>query len=113
MPGQPKPNRRAVSTHHGGRRDRDSPTRTRQEGKPEPMSRFTKKRTLMLVSATVLLTAGIAVAYFTTTGSGTGTGSVGTSSAMTLHGTVAGTLYPGVSSTVNLTVDNPSSSHQP
>ena len=76
------------------------------------MSRFTKKRTLMLVSATVLLTAGIAVAYFTTTGSGTGTGSVGTSSAMTLHGTVASTLYPGVSSTVNLTVDNPSSGHQ-
>ena len=39
-----------------------------------------------------------AIAYFTSTGSGTGTATVGSSSAVTLHGTVTGNLYPGSSS---------------
>jgi hypothetical protein len=56
--------------------------------------------------------AGIAYAYFSTTGSGTGTASVGTSSALTLHGSTSGSMYPGTSTTVSFTADNPSSGHQ-
>jgi hypothetical protein len=56
-----------------------------------------------------LVAAGVAMAYFTSAGSGTGTATVGASSNLTLHGTVAGSLYPGGSSTVNFTVDNPAS----
>lgn len=76
------------------------------------LNRFTKRRTLLAGAVVVLLTAGAAVAYFSTSGSGTGTAAVGTSSALTLHGTVGSTLYPGVSGTVSFTVDNPSSGHQ-
>lgn len=75
-------------------------------------SRFARKRTLIAGAAVVLVTAGAALAYFSTTGSGTGTATVGTSSALTLHGAVGTTLYPGVSGTVSFTVDNPSSGHQ-
>lgn len=56
--------------------------------------------------------AGAAYAYFTSSGAGTGTGSVGTSSALTVHGTTAGPLYPGSSTTVSFTVDNPSNGHE-
>jgi hypothetical protein len=52
------------------------------------------------------------VAYFTSGGSGTGTATVGTSSTFTIHGTTTSTLYPGTSTPVNFTVDNPSSGHQ-
>ncbi len=48
------------------------------------------------------------LAYFTSQGSGTGTATVGNSSNVTLHGTVTSTLYPGSSSPVTFTVDNPS-----
>ncbi|HEY1524112.1 MAG TPA: hypothetical protein VGF70_13955 [Solirubrobacteraceae bacterium] len=73
-----------------------------------------KRKTLIAVSAVVLTLAlgGAAVAYFTASGSGTGTASVGTSSALTLHGSTSGSLYPGTSSTVSFTADNPSSGHQ-
>lgn len=53
-----------------------------------------------------------AYAYFTTTGSGTGSGTTGTNSALTLHATTSPNLYPGSSSTVSFTVDNPSPGHQ-
>lgn len=56
--------------------------------------------------------AGSAFAYFTSTGAGTGSGTTGTNSAVVLHGTVVDTLYPGTSSTVSFTVDNPSPGHQ-
>ena len=59
-----------------------------------------------------LILAAVAYAYFTASGSGTGTGSVGTSSALTIHGTAGSTLYPGTSSTVTFTADNPSSGSQ-
>jgi hypothetical protein len=74
------------------------------------MSRFVlRKRVLIpLCIAGGLAVAGVAMAYFTSAGSGTGTATVGTSSNVTLHGAVAGTLYPGASATVNFTVDNPS-----
>jgi hypothetical protein len=74
------------------------------------MGRFiTRKGVLIPLGVVVgLVVAGIAVAYFTSTGSGTGTATVGASSNVTLHGAVAGSLYPGASSTVTFTVDNPS-----
>src|SRR5579863_10185497 len=73
---------------------------------------FNKKRSLALSGLLLLLLAGGAVAYFTTSGSGTGTATVGTNSALTIHGTSASTLYPGTSSTVSFTVDNPSAGNQ-
>lgn len=78
------------------------------------MSRILRKPKLaaLVVGVGVVAIAGIAYAFFTTSGAGTGTASVGTSSALTIHGTSASTLYPGTSSTVSFTVDNPSSGHQ-
>jgi hypothetical protein len=75
--------------------------------------RFSRKIKVAL-GATVasVAIAGAAFAYFTTTGAGTGTGSTGTSTALVIHGTAATPLYPGTSSTVNFTVDNPSPGHQ-
>jgi hypothetical protein len=61
-----------------------------------------------VVAFALLAMAGAALAYFTSTGSGTGTATVGSSSAITLHGSIASSLYPGSSSTVTFTVDNPS-----
>lgn len=75
------------------------------------LGRITKKP-LLIAAAALLLAAGAAIAYFSTNGSGTGTATVGTSSALTIHGTSGTTLYPGVSSGVSFTVDNPSSGHQ-
>jgi hypothetical protein len=61
-----------------------------------------------------LVFAAGAVAYFTTAGSGTGTAAVGdtTSTPLTIHGSSATTLLPGVSSTVTFTVDNPSPGYE-
>lgn len=74
------------------------------------MSRIAKRRGLVALGCVVAIAAaGAAVAYFTSTGSGTGTATVGSSSAVTLHATVSSTLYPGASSPVSFTVDNPSS----
>jgi hypothetical protein len=75
------------------------------------MGGFVKRKGVLIPVSVILglAVAGIAVAYFTSTGSGTGTATVGASSNLTLHGTVAGSLYPGASSTVNFTLDNPSS----
>jgi hypothetical protein len=74
---------------------------------------FTKRRVIVLT--VVALAAGLgagAYAYFTTTGSGTGSATVGTSSAVTIHGTTTTTLYPGTSTEVDFTIDNPSTGHQ-
>jgi hypothetical protein len=72
-----------------------------------------KRRVLVALGTVVAIAAvGAAIAYFTTSGSGTGSASVGSSSAVTIHGTVSGALYPGSSATVNFTVDNPSSGSQ-
>lgn len=77
------------------------------------MSLLDKRRMLAaLASLCILAIAAAAYAYFTTTGSGTATATVGTSSPVTLKGTVTGNLYPGSSSPVSLTVDNPSSGKQ-
>ncbi len=72
-----------------------------------------KKRVLVPISIlAALIVAGAAIAYFTSTGSGTGTATVGSTRAVTLHGTAATTLYPGTTSSVSFTVDNPSSGTQ-
>ena len=77
------------------------------------MNWSTKKRALLATACICALgVAGAAVAYFTTTGSGTGTATVGSSTAVTVKATVAGAVYPGSSSTVSFTVDNPSSGAQ-
>lgn len=74
---------------------------------------ITKRRALLALACTCMLAlAGGAYAYFTTTGSGTVTATVGSGSAVTLKGTVTGNLYPGSSSSVSLTVDNPSAGKQ-
>lgn len=77
------------------------------------MDRVTRKRMVSaLAVVAVLAIAAVAYGYFSTTGSGTATATVGSSSALTIHGTVSGNLYPGSSSTVTFTVDNPSSGKQ-
>lgn len=77
------------------------------------MQWFSKKRALLLGTTAVVLTLAVgAYAYFTSTGSGTVTATVGSSSAVTIKGTVGSSLYPGGSATVTFTVDNPSSAAQ-
>ena len=76
------------------------------------MSWITRKRAVAHGCAGALAVAGIAFAYFTSSGSGTGTATAGSSSAVTLHATVGSNLYPGTSSPVSFTVDNPSSGSQ-
>jgi hypothetical protein len=77
------------------------------------MNSLNRKRVIIgLAGVCVVAIAAVAYAYFTSTGSGTATATVGTSSAVTIKGTVSGNLYPGSSSTVTLTVDNPSSGKQ-
>jgi O-acetylhomoserine/O-acetylserine sulfhydrylase-like pyridoxal-dependent enzyme len=56
----------------------------------------------------LLVVAGGAYAYFTSSGGGTGAATVGTSTPIVVHGTSASTLYPGTSSVVSFTVDNAS-----
>jgi len=74
---------------------------------------ITKKRAFIALGCTcALAVAGVAFAYFTSNGSGTGSAAVGSSSAVTLHATIANSLYPGSSSPVSFTVDNPSSGVQ-
>jgi hypothetical protein len=74
------------------------------------MTSTLKKRALVAFACTcAIAVAGAALAYFTSTGAGTGTATVGSSSAVTLHASVPTNLYPGTSSTVSFTVDNPSS----
>ncbi len=77
------------------------------------MGWITRKRALAVLGcACAIGVAGIAVGYFTSSGSGTGTATVGSSSAVTLHATISSSLYPGSSSPVSFTVDNPSSGVQ-
>jgi hypothetical protein len=72
------------------------------------MTRFFRKKGFVLIL--LLLALGVAAvagyAYFSATGSGTAPAAIGTSTALTLHGSSASTLYPGRSSTISFTVDN-------
>ena len=71
-----------------------------------------KKRTIGVLSViAVVAVAGLAVAYWTTTGSGSGSGSVAASNGtLVLHGTITSPLTPGGSSAVPFTADNAGSS---
>ena len=85
------------------------------------MGFISRKKAAVMAGVAAVAGGGIvAVAYFTTTGSGSGTGSVGTSAAVTVHqfniaysnSLTDNVLLPGTSATVTFTVDNPSSGHQ-
>ncbi len=77
------------------------------------MGWITRKRALAAVGCTcALAVAGIALGYFTSSGSGTGSAAVGSSAVVTLHASISSNLYPGSSSPVSFTVDNPSSGVQ-
>jgi hypothetical protein len=66
-----------------------------------------KKRALVLGAVAMLAVAGVAVAYWTTTGSGEGSGKVAASNGtLVLHGTITEALTPGGSSPVTFTADN-------
>jgi hypothetical protein len=91
------------------------PTTPASHRKPKEknMRELTRKRALTALGGVCAVAlAATAYAYFTSSGSGTGTASVGTSSSVTLHATVSSSLYPGSSSPVSFTVDNPSSGTQ-
>ncbi len=69
------------------------------------MNRITGKRAILTIACVVAVgIAAVAYAYFTSTGSGTATATVGTSSAVTIKGTVSGTLYPGACQGATLTL---------
>ncbi|MGB2711422.1 MAG: hypothetical protein WBC33_07880 [Conexibacter sp.] len=74
------------------------------------MRKLMRKRVLIPVAAVMALAiAGVAVAYFTSSGTGSGTASVGTDAGVTISPvTVNATLYPGGSSSVDFTVNNTS-----
>lgn len=76
------------------------------------MSYSTRRVFVALGAVGAVAAVGVAIAYFSSTGSGSGSASVGTSSAVTIHGTTATALYPGTSSSVSFTVDNPSGGAQ-
>jgi len=83
----------------------------KQEG--DKMGWISGKRALVALGCTAALAvAGFALAYFTSSGSGTATAEVGESSAVTLHATISSELFPGASSPVVITVDNPSGGSQ-
>jgi hypothetical protein len=80
------------------------------------LRKFTRKRALLAFSVVaVLATAGAALAFFTSSGSGTGSASVGSSTAFTVAVSPAtgGPLYPGSGSeSLAYTVTNPSTGVQ-
>lgn len=68
---------------------------------------MTKKRFVVLGAVAILAVAGIAIAYWTASGSGSGTGKVASSDGtLTLHGSISNELTPGSSSPVTFTADN-------
>ena len=75
---------------------------------------LTKKRALgALATLAVLAVAGVAFAYFTSTGGGTGEAKVGTSTTFTITGsTTSGSLYPGTNEAVKFSVHNPGNGTQ-
>ncbi len=70
--------------------------------------RLKRKRKIALGTIALVGIAGLAVAFWTGTGSGTGTGTAGTSGTATITGTVAPGIAPGTSRAVSFTAANPS-----
>jgi len=75
------------------------------------MRKLMRKRILVpVVAIAALAVAGIAVAYFTASGTGSGTASVGSAAGVTITGVAFDdTLYPGGSTPVRFTIGNASS----
>lgn len=73
-----------------------------------------KKRTFAVLGViAILAVAGVAVAYWTTSGSGNGSGAVAASNGtLALHGSITSPLTPGSTSSVSLTADNANSSSE-
>lgn len=86
------------------------------EERQEDIMKFIKsKKGLTLLSALVVAVAASigAYAFFTANGSGTGSATVGHATAITLDGTITGTLYPdGAAASVSIAVANPGSGSQ-
>ncbi len=77
------------------------------------MSFIRRRKGLTILSLVgVIALAGVAYAYFSSTGTGTGSATVGTSTALTVTGTSASTLYPGTTSSISFTVSNPGTGHE-
>jgi len=76
------------------------------------MRKLMRKRILVPVAAIAALAlAGIAFAYFTSSGTGQGTGTVGSDAGLTISNvTLPDTLYPGGTTRVNFRITNNSSS---
>jgi hypothetical protein len=74
------------------------------------MRKLMRKRIFVPVAAiAAIAVAGIAVAYFTASGTGSGTASVGAAAGVTIDNvTFDSALYPGGSTTVRYTISNPS-----
>jgi hypothetical protein len=75
------------------------------------MRKLMRKRILVPVAAiAALAVAGIAVAYFTASGTGSGSATVGSAAGVTITNvTFDSALYPGGSTTVRFTINNSSS----
>src|SRR6476469_9210679 len=75
--------------------------------------RFTKKRTVMALSAVgVLAIAGVALAFWTTSGSGSGSATTGSDAGVTVSGDPSNGIYPGGSVPVTTTITNSSSTQK-
>jgi hypothetical protein len=71
------------------------------------MRHFTKKRAVILGVVAALAITSVAVAYFTTGGSGSGSATVGSAStALITQTNTLGALYPSTSQAVNLDIKN-------
>ena len=66
----------------------------------------TKRFAVGLGVVAALTSAGFALAYFTSSGSGTGTATVGSDTAIVIHGSTSGPLFPGATTQVTFTADN-------
>src|SRR5947209_16432845 len=77
------------------------------------MRKFPRKTLVAGGLVATLAFGGAAFAFFSNSGGGTGLASVGQSSAITIDGTIAGTLYPaGAPATVSVDVSNPGGGSQ-
>jgi hypothetical protein len=77
------------------------------------MRKFPRKALVAGGLVATLAIGGVALAFFTNSGIGTGSASVGSSSTVTLAGTITGTLYPaGAAASVDVDVTNPGSGSQ-
>lgn len=74
------------------------------------MLKFTKKRVLIALSVVgTLAVASIALAFWTTSGSGSGSATAGSDAGVTVAGDPANGIYPGGDAAVTTTVTNSSS----